>query len=100
MTKAFVESWRDANGYDNESFPVLIVADIGPRGDGYKVEDPDATAEAFREYHSKQLQAIKEVGGVDLVCAYTITSVEESIGIVEASADAGFPVVISPTVGE
>ena len=99
-TNSFVDAWRNENGYDQESFPVLIVADIGPRGDGYKVEDPDATSEVFREYHSKQLKAIKEAGGVDLVCAYTITSVAECIGIVQASADAGFPVVMSPTLGK
>ena len=38
------------------------------------------------------------MGGVDLVCAYTITSVEEAIGIAQASSDVGLPVVISVTV--
>ena len=36
--------------------------------------------------------------GVDLLCAYTMTSVAESIGIVLASRDAGLPIVVSPTV--
>lgn len=40
------------------------------------------------------------MGGVDLVCAYTITSVEEAIGIAQASntCNVGLPVVISVTV--
>ena len=38
------------------------------------------------------------MGGVDLVCAYTITSIEEAIGIAQASSDVGLPVVISVTV--
>jgi S-methylmethionine-dependent homocysteine/selenocysteine methylase len=94
----FVDRWRSEHGYDDGSFPVLIVADIGPRGDGYKVEDPSATSDSFRAYHAKQIRAITEVGGIDLVIAYTITGVEESIGIVQACVDAGLPVVISPTV--
>ena len=97
-TRSIVTRWREQHGYSEESFPVLIVADIGPRGDGYKIENHNATTDGFREYHSHQLNAIKAVGGVDLVCAYTITSVEEAIGIAQASSDVGLPVIISATV--
>lgn len=96
--RSYVDKWRSNHGYDDDSFPVLIVADIGPRGDGYKLGDADLTPESFREYHSNQIQVIKELGGIDVVCAYTITSVEESIGIAQACGEADLPIIISPTV--
>lgn len=97
-TRGVIDRWRQQHGYSQKNFPVLIVADVGPRGDGYRIDNENTTSDGFREYHSHQLNAIKSVGGVDLVCAYTITSVEEAIGIAQASSDVGLPVVISVTV--
>ena len=97
-TRGAVERWRQKHGHTEESFPVVIVADVGPRGDGYKIEDDELTADEFHRYHSHQLNSISAVGGVDLVCAWTITSVEESIGIAKACDDVGLPVIISATV--
>lgn len=97
-TRGVIDRWRQQHGYSQKNFPVLLVADIGPRGDGYKTDNENITSDGFRDYHSHQLNAIKSVGGVDLVCAYTITSVEEAIGIAQASSDVGLPVVISVTV--
>ena len=76
---------------------VLITADLGPRGDGYKVADADVTPEAARDYHRAQVQVLARAG-VDLLCAYTMTSVAESIGVVLAAREAGLPIVVSPTV--
>jgi homocysteine S-methyltransferase len=75
----------------------LITADLGPRGDGYQVADAQVTPDAARDYHRAQLEVLARAG-VDLVCAYTMTSVAESIGIVLAARDAGLPIVVSPTI--
>lgn len=96
-TREAVERWRRANGHDEASLPVLIAADIGPRGDGYKVEDAAVTVDAARDYHRLQIRAVADAG-VDLVCALTMTGLNESLGIVEAATQCGLPVIISPTV--
>jgi len=97
QTRESVERWRGASGHDEQRFPVLIAADVGPRGDGYKVQDALVTRAAARDYHAPQLRAVADAG-VDLVGALTMTSTEESIGIVEASRRCGLPVIVSPTV--
>ena len=97
ITRRTVDGWRQANGYDQNSFPVLISADIGPRGDGYQVEDTSITAQAACEYHQAQMQVLA-AAKVDLVCAYTMTTVTESIGIVQAASASGLPIIVSPTV--
>ena len=76
---------------------VLVTADLGPRGDGYKVADASVTPELARDYHRAQIEVLARAD-VDLLCAYTMTSVAESIGIVLAARDAGLPIVVSPTV--
>jgi homocysteine S-methyltransferase len=75
---------------------VLVGGAVGPRGDGYRpdhLEDPDTAA----AYHRPQLAAFASAGA-DLATAYTMTHVEEAIGIVRAARDVGIPVAISFTV--
>jgi homocysteine S-methyltransferase len=75
---------------------ILVVGAVGPRGDGYRperIEDPDTAA----AYHRPQLEAFA-MAGADLATAYTMTHVEEAIGIVRAARDTGIPVAISFTV--
>ena len=76
---------------------VLLTADVGPRGDGYKVADDQLTPQAARDYHRAQLGVLAGAG-VDLVCALTMTSVAEAIGVVLAAREHGLPVIVSPTV--
>lgn len=95
--RASVDRWRQAHERGEEDPPVLISADIGPRGDGYRVEDTEVTPAAAREYHRLQIDALARAR-VDVVCALTMTSVPESIGIVEAASEAGLPIIVSPTV--
>ena len=97
QTRASIERWRQASGHDEASLPVLVAADIGPRGDGYTVEDASITADAACAYHRAQIGVLADAG-VDLVCALTMTSLAESIGIVHAAKSFGLPVIISPTV--
>ena len=73
----------------------MISGAIGPRGDGYKAGNMDA-AEA-EDYHRAQIAAFAK-GGADMVTAYTLTSVNEAIGVVRAAQSEGMPSAISFTV--
>lgn len=76
--------------------PVVVSGQIGPRGDGYRPETLMSEAEA-EAYHAPQVLAF-EAAGADLVSAFTITYVEEAVGIVRAAVAAGMPVAISFTL--
>jgi len=75
--------------------PCVISGAIGPRGDGYKAGNMDADeAEA---YHQTQIAAFAE-GGADMVTAFTLTSINEAIGVARAAGAQRIPAVISFTV--
>jgi S-methylmethionine-dependent homocysteine/selenocysteine methylase len=76
--------------------PIVVSGCIGPRGDAY---NPAAlmTAERARAYHAPQIRALRDAGA-DLISALTIGYIDEAVGITQAAADAGIPVVISFTV--
>jgi homocysteine S-methyltransferase len=74
----------------------LVVGMVGPRGDGYR-PDRKLAADEAREYHRPQLAAFADAGA-DLAAAYTLSDVDEAIGIVQASRDVGLPVAVSFTV--
>lgn len=76
--------------------PGIVNGVVGPRGDGYRVEQRMSAAEA-RLYHGAQIRAFK-AAGADMVSAITMNYPEEAIGIALAANDAGMPVVISFTV--
>jgi S-methylmethionine-dependent homocysteine/selenocysteine methylase len=67
-----------------EACPILVAADIGPRGDGYQVPAEAIAVEAAKDYYAPQLEAVAQAG-VDVVCALTMTNVNEAVGIVEAA---------------
>lgn len=69
---------------------------IGPRGDGY-VPGQSATAEEFAHYHSAQVAAFEE-SGTARVTAYTLTTVAEAVGVVQAARSHGVDVGVSFTV--
>lgn len=76
--------------------PVVISGNIGPRGDGYVVQQK-MTAQQACDYHREQIQTFAETQ-VDMVCAMTINYVEEAIGIARAATEFNLPVCISFTV--
>jgi S-methylmethionine-dependent homocysteine/selenocysteine methylase len=84
------------NEYENEKTRMVISGCIGPRGDGY-VPSNMMTEQEAKRYHTTQIATFIETEA-DMVSAYTMTYVEEVIGIVRAAASAGMPVVISFTV--
>ena len=89
----FLEELRSA--WEAPGLPCVINGAIGPRGDGYKAGNMDATeAEA---YHAAQIAAFAEAGA-DMVTAVTLNSINEAIGVVRAAKAQAIPVAISFTV--
>lgn len=78
------------------SHPILVGGAVGPRGDGYRVDDA-MSADAAADYHSFQINCLAQTPA-DVVTAMTICYADEAIGIVRAARDAGMPVVISFTL--
>ena len=80
----------------DEAPQIVICGCIGPRGDGYRIDETMTAAEAER-YHSAQVDVFAETAA-DLVSALTMTYAEEAIGIVRAARAAGIPAAVSFTV--
>jgi S-methylmethionine-dependent homocysteine/selenocysteine methylase len=91
---AFAQELRDSAG--GGAGPILVNGVLGPRGDGYVVEDA-MSAEEAETYHSAQIRSFA-AAGADMVSAITMTYVEEAIGIARAAAAADMPVAVSFTV--
>ncbi len=89
-----IKELRDT--YKDEIDEILISGQIGPRGDGYQIQDSMTPDEAHK-YHSLQIEAFKK-SSVDMVSAITMTYTEEAIGICFGAHKYNLPVVISFTV--
>lgn len=76
--------------------PIILSAQVGPRGDGYKPDSQMDDGEA-EQYHQPQLTQLAKAKP-DLVSAFTISYPEEAIGIVRAAQKHQLPVAISFTV--
>ncbi len=76
--------------------PIVISGNLGPRGDGY-VADHAMDADAAQAYHAPQIETFASTAA-DLVSVFTMTYVEEAIGVVRAAEAAGMPVAVSFTV--
>ena len=87
---------RDLRAGWTSTDPFLIGGAVGPRGDGYRVDDA-MTADEAADYHSFQLDTMAALP-VDVATAMTICYVDEAVGITRAAQRAGLPVVISFTV--
>ena len=82
--------------HDTPQTPMVISGNIGPRGDGYKIENA-MTAQEAQDYHGWQVGVFAKTKA-DMVSAFTINYVEESLGVVRACQAASVPCVISFTV--
>ena len=76
--------------------PFLVGGAVGPRGDGYRIDDAMTAAEAA-DYHTFQIGCFADTP-VDVVTAMTICYSEEAIGIVQAAREQDLPAVVSFTV--
>jgi homocysteine S-methyltransferase len=90
---AFLDGLRAL--WEMPNVPCIISGAIGPRGDGYRAGNMDATEAEI--YHEPQIAAFVE-GGADMVTAYTLTSINEAIGIARAAKAQRIPAVVSFTV--
>ncbi len=82
--------------YEAPQTPIVISGNIGPRGDGYKVENA-MTAKEAADYHGEQIEVFRDTEA-DMVSAFTLNYVNEAIGVVHEAKKAEMPVVISFTV--
>lgn len=82
--------------FEGPDQPFVISGNVGPRGDGYRVDAQMSVNEA-RDYHSVQISTFAK-SAADCVTAATINYVEEAIGIALAARDHNMPVIISFTV--
>jgi S-methylmethionine-dependent homocysteine/selenocysteine methylase len=82
--------------YETDTAPIVLSGCIGPRGDGY---DPGnvMSPEQAEAYHAKQVNAFRD-SKADMICALTMTNVNEALGVTRAAQAAGMPVAISFTV--
>ncbi|HXF31642.1 MAG TPA: homocysteine S-methyltransferase family protein [Solirubrobacterales bacterium] len=76
--------------------PIAVCGVVGPQEDAYRPARFLGPDEAT-EYHLPQVEALV-AAGVDMVSAYTLSYVDEAIGVVRAAGAAGVPVSISFTV--
>lgn len=111
--------WTERLGYDAERFefvnragvrlaeevrrvwetpetPVVIAANVGPRGDGYRA-DSRQSAEQAADYHYRQIEFFCDTEA-DYVSALTMNYTEEAVGLARAAKACGMPVTISFTV--
>jgi len=84
------------NDFEDEKTRMVISGCIGPRGDGYNPASMMSAKEA-QAYHSWQMAVLVDTE-TDMVAAWTMTYVEEAIGVVWAAQTVGLPVAISFTV--
>lgn len=92
-----IEFLRDlATPYQDQIPEILFSGVIGPRGDAYETNQ-NITAEEAEDYHSEQLQTLKEVN-VDIAWAATFNNIPEAIGISRAAAKIGVPLYVSFTL--
>jgi homocysteine S-methyltransferase len=82
--------------FETACTPIVVSGNLGPRGDGYRVESR-MTARQAQDYHAPQAQVFAR-SEADMVAAFTMNYVEEAIGIANAARAAGMPAAIAFTV--
>jgi S-methylmethionine-dependent homocysteine/selenocysteine methylase len=85
------------NEFESANTPIVLSGAMGPRADGYNPKE-FMTVEQAEEYHSTQIGTFVDTD-VDMVAAFTMTYVNEAVGIVKAAQSAKMPVAISFTLG-
>ena len=97
MQHRSIEFLRDvAKPYENQIPNIMFVGIVGPRGDAYSL-NKTITAEESEDYHSVQLETLKEAE-VDMLWAATFNNVPEAIGVSRAASRIGLPICISFTL--
>lgn len=82
--------------YETPHTPMILSGNIGPRGDGYRLDRRMTAPQAFA-YHAEQIQTFARCD-VDFVSAFTMNYEEEAIGVALAARAAGLQAIISFTL--
>ena len=82
--------------YETPETPIVISGCVGPRGDGYVVDDAMSDKGA-EDYHRVQIETFAGTAA-DLVTAITMNYAQEAVGVARAAEQANMPVVLSFTV--
>lgn len=90
----FLDDLRNRN--ETPDCPMLISGVIGPRGDGYQPNNA-MTAHQAEAYHTWQIRVLAKAG-IDLLSAFTLSTVNEATGIARAAAEIDCPTVLSFTI--
>jgi homocysteine S-methyltransferase len=85
----------DLRGQTQGVGPIVISGNLGPRGDGYQ-PDSAMTADEAEAYHAEQIGWFAETDA-DMVSAFTLSTVNEGVGVIRAAYEAGMPSVVSYT---
>ncbi|WP_064692269.1 homocysteine S-methyltransferase family protein [Rhizobium aegyptiacum] len=83
------------NAYERQEQPIVISGAIGPRGDGYKAGL--MSAHEAEDYHAFQIETFAGTEA-DMVSAFTLTNIDEAIGITRAAKSFAMPCAISFTL--
>ncbi|MBB3443380.1 homocysteine S-methyltransferase family protein [Sinorhizobium sp. B11] len=81
--------------YERPEQPIVVSGAIGPRGDGYKAGV--MSADEAEDYHAFQIETFAGTEA-DMVAAFTLTNIDEAIGIARAASTLGMPCAISFTL--
>ncbi len=82
--------------FESHNTPMVISAALGPKGDGYHVDQKMTSGEA-RDYHIDQIRILQKTAA-DLVSAYTLNYAEEAVGMTLAAQQSDMPIVIGFTL--
>ena len=82
--------------YETPETPIVISGCVGPRGDGYVVDDAMSDKGA-EDYHRVQIETFAGTAA-DLVTAITMNYAQEAVGVARAAEQANMPVVLSFTL--
>ncbi|PDT15291.1 homocysteine methyltransferase [Rhizobium sp. J15] len=83
------------SAYEQPGQPIVISGAIGPRGDGYKAGM--MSANEAEDYHAFQIEAFAGTEA-DMVSAFTLTNIDEAIGVARAAKSFAMPCAISFTL--
>jgi len=82
--------------YESGKTKLIISGCIGPKGDGYVIDEM-MTAKEAEAYHAPQIITFSQTEA-DLVTAFTINYTDEAIGMIRAAQSVKMPIVIGFTV--
>lgn len=82
--------------FESARAPIVVSGNLGPRGDGYRVESR-MTARQAQDYHAPQVEVFAQ-SEADMVAAFTMNYAEEAVGIANAARAAGMPAAIAFTL--